>query len=203
LDWLEAVGAVTKVVGDGYQVTCSFWASFGDRLHDTADDWFGEHVKRRAKLTSKQQWRDKYNLRYSTMQEQGSQPAQADSEGINQEDNVPQVVGAAVSRRIFQNSKAQYRIVQQALLEPALETTHDTTEARRLDAPEHALESVERSMAGCHTETDSENRPHATEGVNTLDQDVAMVEVDAELDAEGEDMDAEGDVDVDIDNAIP
>jgi transcription factor C subunit 3 len=207
LDWLEAVGAVTKVVGGGYQVTCSFWASFGDRLHDTADDWFGEHVKRRTKSTSKQQWRDKYNLRYSTMQEHGSQRAQADSEGIIHKDDVPQVVGAAVSRRIFQNSKAQYRIVQQALLEPALETTHDTTEARRLDAPEHlqehALESVERSMAGCHTETESENRPHPTEGVNTLDQDVAMVEVDAELDAEGEDMDAEGDVDVDIDNAIP
>jgi hypothetical protein len=181
LGWLKSVGAVTQGTGGGYHVTASFWASFGDKLRDTEDDWFGEHVKRTNKAKREQRWRDKYNLRYSTLQ--------ARAEGDVSE--VPgQTSGDALSEQIVQNSKNQYGILQQSLLDSALlagsvqQQQAEQTPARTDTAsvtPESSMSLTLTNDANVHTGT-----PYG---------DVDMTDADADADADGDDVDAEGVID--------
>jgi hypothetical protein len=212
LGWLEFVGAVTKLATGGYQVTANFWAAFGDRLRDTEDDWFGEHVKRHTKITTKQQWRDKYNLRYSTMQTQGSQRANANGPGKRQLNGHTHGGADGMGRQIVQNSKAQYRILRQALLEPVPEVeAQDTPQALEggimATGPEERMTTQVSETPVTHSpfeqihepaltvHTGPGDLPHTPIEIDTPTADVEMEDIDADADAEGEDVDAEGEVD--------
>ncbi|KAF2025202.1 hypothetical protein EK21DRAFT_77007 [Setomelanomma holmii] len=202
LNWLESVGAISKAMGGGYQVTCNFWASFGDRLLDTDDDWFGQHVKRRTKSTTKQLWREKYNLRYSNMQARGSQRAGANVRAPRQNDIAPQAEGGAMSHEIYQNSRAQYRIIQQAMLEAAPQPLPDGDQPTAFETlnstPAHCSQPDERTPADDQATTPPDEILTTVEnGSNMPDQDQHMEDVDDESHATGEDVDAEGDIDVD------
>jgi transcription factor C subunit 3 len=182
LDWLLSLGAVSKTVGGGYQVTSGFWAAFGDRLHDTEDDWFGEHVKRHVKMHQKQHWREKYNLRYSTMKTQTSQ-------------------------QIIQNTRGQYGILQRAFLEPTAndqETIEDLhTEVAPNDPALEATTPDEAATRGSAAHFTPINPPHALGEASAPDADVEMEDVGADVDAEEEDVDADGEVeDVDAEGEV-
>jgi hypothetical protein len=211
LGWLESVGAVSKLAFGGYQVTSNFWAAFGDRLHDAEDDWFGEHVKRKTKTTSKQQWRDKYNLRYSTMQTGNSQRANANGPGRKQPNNRDAANG--MGRRIVKDGRAQYRILQQALLEPEAEVdAQDTPQAPDGGTVTDDVEMAEATqipeMPAHQVTSESVQQPasavrNQSWGTSlsmypaTADTDIDMVDMghEADADAEGEDIDAEGEED--------
>jgi hypothetical protein len=220
LGWLESVGAVSKLAFSGYKVTSNFWAAFGDRLHDTEDDWFGEHVKRKTKATSKQQWRDKYNLRYSTMQTSAS----ANGPGRKQPNSRNAANG--MGRRIVKDGRAQYRILQQALLEPEAEVAQDPQQAPIGDTTTNNFEMAE-STHNTEAPAPQVHPTQAQEPVSavqiqswgtslsmypaTVDTDADMIDPDPneDADAEGEDMDAEGeeddmdaDGDVDVDSEM-
>jgi hypothetical protein len=200
LGWLETVNAVSKTIGGGYQVTSNFWAAFGDRLYDVEDDWFGEHVKRNVKMTTKQQWRDKYNLQYSKMRTQSIPRANAGEKqrAIAQS----QSAGVAVGQQIIGNSKAQYGILQQALFEPVRESS-----ARS----QWQIQPWETSQAQPEAMTDVQDPSDQSLFPAVMDQDhievfqhnprettASSVDVemeDAAADAEGEDVDAEGEMD--------
>ncbi|KAH4897953.1 hypothetical protein HBI80_188130 [Parastagonospora nodorum] len=195
LDWLQSIDAVSKTVGDGYRVSLNFWAAFGDVLLDTRDDIFGQHVKRHTKMTTKQQWRDKYNLRYSKMQAQRFQG------GIQQSNGQAERLDATMSERIIHNSKAQYRIIQQAMLNPPSEFQAETAEN------EQAVEPQVKDMADVQASTACNSEqlftPHMLEDAYPPAADVEMAEAGErgqEEDAEGEqdDVDAEGEVDDDM-----
>lgn len=220
LGWLESVGAVSNITGGGYQVTASFWAAFGDRLLDMEDDWFGEYVKRKNKMTAKQQWRDKYNLRYASMQKSSVQPQ------TEQAARKTRRGGNAVGQRIAKNPKAQYSTLQQAMLEPVPEAAVETGDGVGAQAPvagdkqdEHGPVVQEETSGGAQmidttNEMTQDNissvsqppvdvemvAPEEAATVLPLpevanapahDQDVEMVDVPGE----GDDEDAEGEVD--------
>lgn len=125
LEWLESIGAVTKIADGGYQVTANFWAAFGDKLLDTEDDWFGEHVKRNSKLTSKQRWRDEYNLRYAAMRTPGAARAAVYSSGEGQADAPWPANDETMDQEIARDPNAQYRILQRALHQPGARVQGD------------------------------------------------------------------------------
>jgi hypothetical protein len=221
LGWLESVGAITKIIGGGYQVTHGFWAAFGDRLLGMADDWFGEHVKRKTKTTMKQQWRHQYNLRYATMQKKSTQ---ADEYGGARKTRSR---GSTMGQRISGNARAQYGIVQQASLDTVPEgdeTMVETGGRVPAEVMEQTMQEPEATTGApeipvqisAAAQEQTEQHPEATVGVqedamevlqtpdetNTpdQDQDVDMLDVDtdADFDAEGEEEDAEYEVDDDM-----
>jgi hypothetical protein len=181
LGWLVDVGAVIQIIGGGYQATPNFWAVFGDRLFDTEDDWFGEHVKRKSKLTEKQQWREKYNLRYSTIQIRGAQSSAVDVEQVRFQD------GNAMSRQIVEDPKAQYRIVQEALPEPGEQDEGRVTEAEMQQQAPAATDAA-------HTIVPPPSLPQTLIAA-TWSEVVEMQDAGNDADAEGEDVDAEGEID--------
>jgi hypothetical protein len=220
LGWLEAIGAVFKTAGDRYQVTLNFWAAFGDRLLDTKDDWFGEHVKRHTKMTTKQQWRDKYHMQYAAMQARIAQATDADVQGNEQEDTQTQHADNPVGQRIIGNSRAQYRIMQAALLEPTSNVQEaamqiQTGEKTSTQAPETTIDNIQSepvsSAPVAAAQMPPTNAAPSPEKAGTPLEDVEMVDSDAaggdvdgngvvndvDMDADGEleDIDAEGEED--------
>jgi hypothetical protein len=190
LDWLESISAVKRTIGGGYITLPGFWAAFGDHLRDTEDDWFGEHVKRKAKNHEKQRWRVDYNLRHSTLQMRkaaGADTAPTEEEGAA---NI-QDIGAmetSTSREILKNPKQQYRIMRRALNSEQSQADENRTGSRptsRSTTPQTEQAPVADPIA---------SGPHTPTAANTPTEDVEMVDVD--VDAEGEeDIDAEGDID--------
>ncbi|KAG9191099.1 hypothetical protein G6011_09187 [Alternaria panax] len=190
LVWLESINAVSKTVGGGYITLPGFWAAFGDQLRDTEDDWFGEHVKRKAKNHEKQTWRVDYNLRHSTLQARkatGIDAAPADEEGGAD----VQEVGAmetSTSREILKNPKQQYRIIHQAL---SYEKSHAEVDRSEI-GPTSGSTSPQPEQVPTPDPTASSS--HTPEATGAASEDVDMA--DAEIDAEGEeDIDAEGEID--------
>ena len=185
LGWLESVGAVKKTVGGGYITLPCFWAVFGDELHDTANDWFGEHVKGKPKNHEKQRWRLDYNLRHSTLQAHTTQRAGTTS-AMDEEGHTNTADAGAVethtSRQILKNPSQQYRIVQQALdAQPPQE--HQDRSDTVVTNSSAATKEVEQSPP--------------TETTKKSDEDTEMA--DANMDAEfDEDVDAEGEIDDDV-----
>ncbi|KAH7083589.1 hypothetical protein FB567DRAFT_87995 [Paraphoma chrysanthemicola] len=195
LNWLEGMGAVSKVIGDGYRVTSNFWASFGDRLLDTTDDWFGENVKRRTKSTSKQRWRDEYNLRYSTMRMRDPQQVQVGNQGIVGDDIAPQL-----SQQIFMNSKGQYSIMQQALLKPSPGTVRETGDAELLQSANISQADAPGAITADTFHNASHSRdspPQAVDCAGNGKRDVSMEDEEMEAEERSDNVDAEGDVDMD------
>lgn len=217
LGWLGSIGAVSKTIGGGYVATSNFWAAFGDKLLDTDDDWFGEHVKRKSKITVKQQWRDKYNLRYSAMQ---SRSTQDDDAGGGEQEQAGRKTrgGNTMSQRIAGNAKAQYRILQQALLEPVPEESEDATieTGGEVQTPAPAAEQNEQDFVPTTTVQEDTshksppfqdaNTPVREDAIGTLptpettntptqdqsqDHDVEMIDAGADADANMADVDAD------------
>jgi hypothetical protein len=85
LNWLKSVRAVKKIVGGGYIILPGFWGAFGDRLRDTENDWFGQHVKRKPKNHEKQRWRTDHNMRHSALQTRDAQRSDAQSSRDDQD----------------------------------------------------------------------------------------------------------------------
>jgi hypothetical protein len=203
LGWLESIGAITKTVGGGHQVTLDFWAAFGDKLLDTKDDWFGEHVKRHTKMTTKQQWRDKYNMRYATIQTHVTHPANTDVQDKEQANARIEQVDDTMRQQIIYNSRAQYRILQQALLEQASEVQGATVQLQReevasVQGPKTTIENKqsEQNLVPVTLDlTRPTSAPRTLGESNKLLGDVDMVDSNGQ----SEDMDAEGEVeDVDV-----
>jgi hypothetical protein len=200
LGWLESVNAISKTIGEGYQVTPNFWAAFGDRLYDVENDWFGEHVKRNVKMTTKQQWRDKYNLQYSKMRTQSTPRANA---GETQQPSVQSNdADVAVDQQIISNSKAQYSILQQALLEPVRESSARSqwqiqpweVQQSQLEATTNMQSSSNQApglVAMDEAQTVVSQHTHNEATVSSVNVDME----DAGAGAESEDADAEGDMD--------
>ncbi|KAH8725878.1 hypothetical protein GQ44DRAFT_749344 [Phaeosphaeriaceae sp. PMI808] len=187
LGWLDSIGAVSKTVGSGYQTTPSFWAAFGDKLLAMEDDWFGEHVKRKIRRTTKHQWRDKFNLQYSTMHAGGTQNVGVDTGPPNNQAH------GAVSEQIGRNSKAQYRIVQQALSESALQSAKEIVQA---EDPLHALDETGQNHASTSPELEGAVKTSYTPGgANSPDQDTEMADAGLQTLTDEEDVDAEGEID--------
>jgi transcription factor C subunit 3 len=190
LDWLESIKAVTRTVGGGYITLPGFWAAFGDQLRDTEDDWFGEHVKRKAKNHEKQRWRVDYALRHSTLQARkaaGADAAPPEEEG---DANVPEVgaVETRTSREILKNPKQQYRIMQQALHSEQSHAEENRSDTR----PASGFATPQTEQGPALNATGSKS--HTPEATSTPSADVEMA--DADVDAEGEeDVDAEGEID--------
>jgi transcription factor C subunit 3 len=193
LDWLESIKVVTKTVGGGYITLPGFWAAFGDQLRDTEDDWFGEHVKRKAKNHEKQRWRVDYNLRHSTLQARkvtGADAAPVEEEG---DANDPEVgaVETSTSREILKNPKQQYRIIHQALNSEQSQAEENWSET--IPPSGSATPQTEQVP----TPDPTVSKSHTPEATGVPIDNVEMA--DADVDAEGEeDIDAEGEIDDDI-----
>jgi hypothetical protein len=210
LGWLESIGAASETLGGGYQVMPNFWAAFGDRLLHMGNDWFGEHVKRNTKMTTKQQWRDKYNLRYHAMHAHDAQNVGTKRTGTTQAKNQTRDAGDAMSQRIARNSKAQYRILQQAMLEPQsssrLEPMIETQCLDAAEAPVGEMDDVQAQAAQDPAPTlmiplQGISASHTCEGTGIVDMEMEMVDAGADADAENEDVDAEGE-DVDAEGEV-
>lgn len=190
LDWLEFVNAVSKTIDGGYITRPGFWAAFGDELHGTDGDWFGEHVKRKAKNQEKQQWREEYNLRHSTLQARVEQ--QDDIEVERQDEDATVQDGDEASpdtaQQILHHPRRQYRITQQALGTQQAQEGGDGEDPAASHVPRAILEQEWTSLL---TDALGPSLTDTTKPVDTLDQGLEMVDVDAE----GEDVDAEGEVD--------
>ncbi|KAI4954187.1 hypothetical protein J4E91_001897 [Alternaria rosae] len=189
LNWLQSVNAVKKTIGGGYITLPGFWAAFGDHLRDTEGDWFGEHVKRKAKNHEKQRWRVDYNLRLSTLQARkavGTDTTPVDEEGAaNVQDVGP--LETSTSREILKNPKQQYRIMHRALNSEqshAEENESDLRPVSRSATPQIGQEPVANPTA---------SGSHAHSATNTPTEDVEMVDAECE-----EDIDAEGEIDDDM-----
>jgi hypothetical protein len=197
LGWLESVGAVTKIIGGGYQAANGFWAAFGDRLHDTADDWFGAHVGRKQKATTKQQWRDKYNQRYAAMQTRSKQSDEWNAQTARK----ARGKGGSLGERIGGNPLGQYRILAEDLLEPVAEDDEGTEAAATTDGQmlQHADELEQDDMGTVDIEEDPMEVQQTPEVMDApvQDQDIEMMDAedDGDVDAEGEEEDAEGEMD--------
>ncbi|KAF2851384.1 hypothetical protein T440DRAFT_507281 [Plenodomus tracheiphilus IPT5] len=200
LSWLESVNAVSKTVGGGYIAQPGWWAAFGDRLKDVDDDWFGEHIKRKSKHQEKQQWREQYNLRHSTLQTRGTQEAAAEAATPQLDNAQTQAEGGAqtdMAQQILENPKKQYSITQDALetSEPLVEKDGSASAATATPsaAPEHSGKSPAAGSPAASVQ-------QSTTPVDAPADDVEMVDIYAEAendgdDAHGEDVDAEGEID--------
>ncbi|EUC31021.1 hypothetical protein COCCADRAFT_102384 [Bipolaris zeicola 26-R-13] len=193
LDWLESVCAVKKTVGDGYTTPPGFWGAFGDQLHDTENDWFGQHVKRKPKNHEKQRWRMDYNMRHYALQARDAQHADTapatDAEGDTSTTDAD-ALGTAISRQILNNPKQQYRITQKALDAQPSQEGQDKAGSVTAGSPAAAGEHTRQSSATEHRSSTIQT----PETSNNSDDDIKMA--DANGDAGGEeDVDAEGELD--------
>ncbi|KAI8931906.1 hypothetical protein NX059_010810 [Plenodomus lindquistii] len=194
LSWLLSVDAVRKTVGGGYITQPGWWATFGDKLQDVEDDWFGEHVKRKGKLQEKQQWREEYNLRHSTLQARGTQDSAAEHP-TPQRDGMEEPGGSGTqtdtAQQIMEDPKKQYSITQKAL-----ETSENSTAAVAGNQTAEPDQIKQATITGNPAE--SVQQPQFP--VNAPPRDTEMIDLDAEGDADeddahGEDVDAEGEID--------
>jgi hypothetical protein len=198
LSWLESVHAVKKTLGGGYITLPGFWATFGDKLRDTEGDWFGDHVRRKAKTTEKQQWRDGYNLRHSTLQARGAvqvnDAALAGEEDRGENANMADAdtIDPSTTQQILKNPKQQYRIMQQVLVAQQPQEVRGRSASAATGSPAPVQEQNQQSFSPADG-VPRTSTSHTSEVTNTPGEDIEMV--DPDMDAEGEDIDAEGEID--------
>jgi len=195
LGWLESVGAVKKTIGGGYITLSGFWAAFGDQLHDIEHDWFGEHVKRKAKNHEKQRWRVDYNLRHSTLQARTTQRTDAPPMEEEGDTNISDAgaVETNTTRQILKNPKQQYRIMQKALNTRQVQNEQDQPGPSTTDRPTN-VDWQTQPLAVAKPGASVSRTPEAA-NMSTEDVDMA----DADMGAGGEeDIDAEGEDDDDM-----
>lgn len=196
LQWLLSVNAVAQTAGGGYIAKPSFWAAFGDKLLDQDDDWFGEHIKRNIKRHVKQQWREEYNLRFSSSQmdaapqtdgnaEEGNEDTSEDGKGGGDEHDV------GTTQQKSKESGKEHKHAQNSLLTPTSESQAEELRSR------DATELDERGNA---VQDPGANKQQGSESTDTTGQDVQMMDAEAidegdEDQDEEEDADAEGEMD--------
>jgi len=195
LDWLESVNAVHKTIGGGYISGPGFWAAFGDSLRDVEGDWLSDHIKRKRKQQDKQQWREQYNLRHSTLQASGLQ--QSATHGTAEENPRDAQGGEQpldTTLQILQNPKKQYEILQHALEKSRAQGGAEDTPP----CPDHSPPAAAADEMQQDSMADSPAAPVAqtARATDAPSEDVDMVDADAEPeDMDGQDVDAEGEVD--------
>lgn len=178
LQWLESVNAVQKVTGGGYITLPGIWAAFGDVLHDLDDDWLNSHVKRKHEKHEKQQWRDKYHLKYSTMQGRDARSPSSDhDESDAQTDNEREGV-VTTSTKIMRHPNEQYGIVRERMAAVVSEPTATDQDAGTME-PEAAQGPA--SQGGV-------NETQTSEAAVAADHDANMQDLndDEEVDVEGD-----------------
>jgi transcription factor C subunit 3 len=174
LQWLESVNAVKKTIGGGYVTLPGVWAAFGDILHDLEDDWLNAHVKRKHKKHEKQQWRDKYHLRYSTLQDQGARPELSDDEESDAQSEDELEGATSASADIMRHPKEQYAIVRDQIASAA---------------PESSAAGISEQGAESEPVPEGDANAEQTPGVAAAvggDVDMQDASDAGELDAEGE-----------------
>jgi hypothetical protein len=151
-------------------------------------------------MTTKQQWRDKYNLQYSKMRTQSIPRANAGEK--QQAIAQSQSADVAVGQQIIGNSKAQYSILQQALLEPVRESSArsqwqiqpwETPQAQPETMTDVQDPSDQSLFPAAMDQEQTEVFQHTPKETTALSVDVEME--DAAADAVSEDVDAEGEMD--------
>ncbi|KAL1654145.1 hypothetical protein SLS61_003148 [Didymella pomorum] len=174
LQWLESVNAVKKTIGGGYVTLPCIWAAFGDVLYDLEDDWLNAHVKRKHKKHEKQQWRDKYHLRYSTLQDRSARPELSDDENSDAQSEDEREGASSASVDIMRHPKEQYAIVRDQIASAA-------SGPSATDQVEPGVGSTPLSGG----DADAEQTPGA---VDALGGDIGMNDADdaGEIDSEGE-----------------
>lgn len=183
LQWLISVNAVKKIIGGGYVTLPGVWAAFGDVLHDMENDWLNEHLKRKSEKHEKQEWRDKYNLRFSTLQgRDGQQPSGDGSDESDMPTDDEREELTSTSMAFMRHPKGQYGIVREQIA---------------MAAPQKAEVTQPALQSAAALEPDASVNP-ASE-VNSVSDDAEM----RDADGDGEmDADADADADVDADTGV-
>lgn len=178
LQWLESINAVKRTIGGGYVTLPYVWAAFGDVLHDLEDDWLNTHVKRKHKKHEKQQWRDKYHLRYATLQDRGARPSPSEDEESDAQSDDEREGATRASMSIMRRPKEQYAIVREQI---ASNVSKSSVARQAADASEQRTkpESISEGEANA-----VQSSAVAAPTGNEIDmQDAADAD---EVDAEGE-----------------
>lgn len=179
LDWLVSVNAVKKTLGGGYVTLAGVWAAFGDALHGMDNDWLNAHVKRKHQKHQKQQWREQYHLRFSTLQGRSAsrhrnlESDESDMPTDNERENT-----TAASTDIMRHPKEQYAIVRDHITTAVSSGTQQAAETIEREAQPAGADLVVRQ-----TQT--------AEAPALLEHDAEMQDIDGVAE-----MDAEGDLDV-------
>lgn len=176
LQWLASINAVKTITGGGYITLPGVWAAFGDVLHDMDNDWLNAHVKRKHQKHQKQQWREKYHLRFSTLQ--GHSAVRYRSNGSDESDTLTDDERDEVEntgKDIMRRPKEQYAILR------------DQVAGSMSVGPEPLAQGKEQAIrsATIQREASEGHIPRAGTGV---EQDIDMQDVDAvgDEDAEGD-----------------
>ncbi|CAO2655378.1 Nn.00g104420.m01.CDS01 [Neocucurbitaria sp. VM-36] len=185
LEWLESINGISKLPSGGYITKPGIWAALGDKLIDTEDDWFGEHVKRKAKNHEKQRWREDYNLRHSTLQRGNAQ--QVDDGHLVAEQT--QGLDDATQEQILQHPRRQYRIMQQVLNSSTPQPENGTPDSTAPPGPAADVQERAEIEQTAGSEQLTTIISQTSDIQYTTSQDVDLPDV------EGEDVDAEGEVD--------
>lgn len=175
LQWLVSLDAVKKTIGGGYITLPGVWAAFGDVLHDMEDDWLNSHVQRKHQKHEKQQWRDSYHLRYSTLQGRDavrylSQSDDSD-ESDTQTDNA-RAVTTNSSQKIMRHPKEQYAIVREYI---------DTQSAIEVDSTDSLQQTTQLTAAVNFGIV----QVQAQDAPQTRDVEMEDANAEGQIDAEG------------------
>ncbi|KAF1924163.1 uncharacterized protein M421DRAFT_424997 [Didymella exigua CBS 183.55] len=178
LQWLESVNAVKKVIGGGYITLPCIWAVFGDVLHDLEDDWLNAHVKRKYKKHEKQQWRDKYHLRYSTLLGRDARPSPSDDNESDAQTDDEREGAMTASTKIMRHPKEQYAIMRDQI----------AAAASKPSATDRAADTLVQEAEHRPASESKANGAQTSETAGTADENVPMQDLDGteEMDAEGE-----------------
>ena len=182
LQWLMSVNAVKQTIGGGYITTPGVWAAFGDTLHDMEDDWLNVHVQRKHRKHEKQQWREKYHLRYSTLQ--GRNPQRLPSDDFDESNTLTddeREGNIETSTNIMRHPNEQYAIVREQMATAAPETP-------AADKPNDGAERTAQLATAAELEA---SEVQTADAVAYTSQDVEMADTN-----EGHEIDAEGEMDV-------
>ncbi|KAF3032717.1 hypothetical protein E8E12_002635 [Didymella heteroderae] len=150
LEWLESIDAVKRTIGGGHVTLPGVWAAFGDVLHDLEGDWLNAHVKRKHKKHEKQQWRDKYHLRYSALQGRHARSSPSGEEDSDAQSEDERERSTSASMNIVRRPNEQYAIVREQIASAAPEPSAtgrdaDTSEQGIEPAPEGNANVVQNS----------------------------------------------------------
>ena len=171
LQWLVAVDAAKQVTGGGYVTKPGVWAVFGEVLYDMDDDWLNAHVKRKNERQKRQQWRDQYNSRFSTMHSREAQRRLTDESGES-DAHTDNMRRKTMDTDIMRHPKGQYAILRgQKAMAPLAPSDAEQV----IDT---AAQSPAASRLGIETQA-SDTQP-------TGSPDIEMQDADPDADADGE-----------------
>ena len=146
------------------------------------DDWLNVHVQRKHRKHEKQQWREKYHLRYSTLQ--GRNPQRLPSDDSDESDTLTddeREGNIETSTNIMRHPNEQYAIVREQMATAA-------PEIPAADKPNDGAERTAQLATAAELEA---SEVQTADAVAYTSQDVEMADTN-----EGHEIDAEGEMDV-------